>query len=658
MSALAMQEEKGFEKLDVTPKITHNVKRGETSPMAKKKISLFKFKSRRAKIIGGVAAFLLLLAVYIGVFSFIFFLDFQKAYAQAKIAYDSVKQQNVVLAKEEFVKTNKQIAVLKKDLVPLAFVGYIPLVGGYYNDVKNGVDAGEHALNAAIIATDSLIPYADVLGLKGDSSFTQGSAEDRIRIAIKTLGKVVPKIDTIEKEINAAQEKVDKINPNRYPSVWKFKTIHDQIVQLKEVTSGAAIAVRDGKPLIKLLPELMGEKEEKKYLVIFQNDKELRPTGGFMTFYAVFRVEEGVIKVDNALDIYSLDDSLPSHDAAPPIIAKYLPKVTTFNIRDSNLSPDFVESMKVFYDMYETSPQKADIDGIIAIDTHFLVSALEVLGEVEAGGLKFNAENDPRCDCPQVVYQLENEITRPVNYVKSNRKGLLADLLYATMQKALSSSPKEYWGRLTQAAIKDAQEKHIMFYLLTPEAQKGIEALNWGGRVKEFQGDYLYINDANFGGAKSNLFIVQTVKIDFDISGDGVIKNKLTIDYKNPEPHSDCNLETGGLCLNAMLRNFQRVYVPKGAALGASKGSEVKVETKEELGKIYFESFLTVNPLGKAQITYEYTLPFKVVKSKTLPFLIQKQPGTDGTQYEIYVNGKKIDSFELTGDKELQIPVK
>lgn len=651
-------DEKGFEKIDVTPKITGDAARGGISPMAKKRKFHLSFKSRKSKIIAGLVACFLIVSVYVGVFSFIFLLDFQKAYAQAKIAYDSVKKQDIVLAKEEFVKTNKQIAVLKRDLMPIGFVGYIPLIGGYYNDVKNGVEAAEHGLNAAIIASDSLIPYADVLGLKGEKSFAQGSAEDRIRIAIRTLGKVVPKIDVIEKEVQLAAEKVEKINPNRYPPIWKLKTVHDRIVQLKEFANGAAIAVADGKPLIKLLPELMGEKETKKYLIIFQNDKELRPTGGFMTFYSVFRVEEGVIKADSALDIYSLDDSLPSHDPAPPIIAKYLPKVSTFNIRDSNLSPDYVESMKTFYDMYKTSPQKADIDGIIAIDTHFLESVLGVLGEVEAGGLKFNAENDPRCNCPQVVYQLENEITRPVNYVKSNRKGLLADLLYATMQKALSSSPKEYWGRLTQAAIKDAQEKHIMFYLLNPEAQKGLEALNWAGRVREFQGDYLYINDANFGGAKSNLFVKQAVRVDFDISKDGVVKNKLTIDYKNPEPHSDCNLESGGLCLNATLRNFQRVYVPKGSKLSSSKGSEVKVEAKEELGKTYFESFLTVNPQGKAQITYEYTLPFKVVKSKALPFLIQKQPGTDGVMYDIYLNGKKIDSFELTGDREIKIPVK
>ncbi|MGE5041271.1 MAG: DUF4012 domain-containing protein [Candidatus Levyibacteriota bacterium] len=615
------------------------------------------FTSRKSKIIAGVVGFLVLVILFIIYNLFIIMADFKKTYAQAKVAYDAVKAQNVVLAKDELVKTGTDITILKKDLVPLAFTGYIPFLGGYYNDAKNLTDAASHGVNAAVIATDSLIPYADVLGLKGDKSFAGGSAEDRIKLAINSMSKVVPKIDTIEQEITAAKADTDKVNPNRYPPIFALAKVHDQLQNMKVFVDGAVVAVQEGKPLIKLLPELLGDTSEKKYLIIFQNDKEQRPTGGFMTFYAVFRVEQGIIHVDKASDIYSLDDSLPSHQRAPEIILKYLPKVYDFNIRDSNLSPDFIESMKTFYSMYQTSSQKTNINGIISIDTHFLISILDVLGEVQAGGLTFNSQNDPRCNCPQAVFVLEDNTTKPVNYIKSNRKGLLADLLFAILQKTLSSSPKLYWGKLMQAAVADAQQKHIMFYLLDSDAQKGIEALNWAGRIRDFQGDYLHINDANFGGAKSNLFVQQSVKMEYDISSTGEITKTLTISYKNPQPYSDCNLEHGELCLNATLRNFQRIYVPTDSTLVSSKGSEVKVETKKDLGKTDFEAFMTVNPLGSAKIIYTYKLPFKVT-SKTMPLLIQKQPGTAKIPYQIYVNGNQIDSFNLDTDVELQIPVR
>jgi hypothetical protein len=443
------------------------------------------------------------------------------------------------------------------------------------------------------------------------------------------------------------------VDPGHYPPIGKLKEVREALTQVKGIANGAVIAVGQGKPLIKSLPSLLGEKEGKKYLLLFQNDAELRPTGGFLTYYALFRVEEGDIKVDGSSDIYNLDNSISSHPAPSAIIKQYFPSVKSAFIRDSNLSPDFVVAMKDFQSLYARSSQEAEIDGIIAINTHFFVNIIRILGEVNASGLKFTAENEPKCDCPSVVYTLENEISRPVNYVKTDRKGLIGDLMFATLDKALKSSPKLYWGQLFQQFIVDANEKNILFYLYDKEAQKGIEALNWAGRVSDFNGDYIYVNDANFGGQKSNLFVEKTLAIDYSVSN-GVIKKKVTMEYKNPKPHSDCNLERGGLCLNATLRNYQRVLVPKGSVLETSKGSQVKVNTFEDLGKTVFDSFFTVNPQGKATMTYEYTLPFKS-DGKSLPVYIQKQPGVDNIPTTVTVNGKKVQEFDLRTDKKLDL---
>ena len=50
--------------------------------------------------------------------------------------------------------------------------------------------------------------------------------------------------------------------------------------------------ISSAKPLIKILPQVLGDPKEKKYLILFQNDKELRPTGGFITAYAIFSVDK------------------------------------------------------------------------------------------------------------------------------------------------------------------------------------------------------------------------------------------------------------------------------------------------------------------------------------------------------------------------------
>jgi len=231
----------------------------------------------------------------------------------------------------------------------------------------------------------------------------------------------------------------------------------------------------------------------------------------------------------------------------------------------------------------------------------------------------------------------------------------LGSLLYAIMDKALKSSPGQYWGPLFQDMFTKISEKHVLLYLYNEQAQDGVEALNAAGRIKPFEGDYLHINQTNFGGAKANLFVKESVTQDLKVEGDGTVTKNLTINYVNPHAPSDCNLERGGLCLNAPLRDWIRIYVPKGSELVDFKGSEVKMTSYEELGKTVFEGFLTVRPKGKATFSISYRLPFKVAKDSPLPLLIQKQPGTDDNEYTIVVKGKEIDKFPLLTDREIKI---
>ena len=628
-----------------------------SSPMAKRR---FRLSKKATKILVGVVVVLGLFGALTGMQAFALYKSGITTYRQAKVLSAALKQQDISLASTELQKTKVALSDTQKKLGSMFYLKLIPIASFYYNDADHMMKAGAAGLDSAEIAVKALEPYADVLGLKGGGSFVGGSAEDRIRTAVLTLGKITPRIDDIAKHLDTVKSEINQVNPKHYPKLIFGERVQTQLTLLRDLTDQGVTFVNDARPLVKVLPELLGEKKEKKYLVLFQNDAELRATGGFITAYAIFRVDKGNIFVDKSEDIYALDNTIPKTKAPRPI-AQYLPKVSTFNLRDSNLSPDYVESMKTFYEMYQKSPQEVAIDGIIALDTHILVSTIKILDdEVSAGGLTFNTKPDPRCwdACPQVIYELEDNISRPVNYIKTNRKGLLGELLQAIMKKALSSSPKEYWGPLIQSGLTQAQQKHVMFYLFNKDAQQGIEALNAAGRIQDFEdkGDYLHINDVNFAGAKSNLFITQKVENKYEREGDSIIKT-VTIEYENPQPHSGCNLERGDLCLNAENRNWLRLYVPKGSEIiqDKSKGSQVKLISYEELGKTVIEGFLTVRPEGKAKITIAYKLPFTVSNGKEVPVLIQKQPGSDEPEYTTVVKGRSGDPFKLLTDTELKI---
>ncbi|GAB4219073.1 MAG: hypothetical protein Fur009_3360 [Candidatus Microgenomates bacterium] len=541
----------------------------------------------------------------------------------------------------DFSNQYKDFQNTAKSIYWLSFVPYVA-------DFKNGVEAGDYLIKAGVEAVAAIEPYADLIGFKkGESSFVEKSAEERLQTAILTLDKLTKKVDPIASDIDESYKRISKINPNHYPGKLGKYNLRAEIKNLQATFDGAASLFVDAKPLIKNLPEMLGGKDEKTYLILYQNDKERRATGGFLTFYAVFKIKNGKISIISSNDIYSLDASIVNHPKAPREILTYHKEVSEFYIRDSNLSPDFYESVKLFEGLYEKSGSKVRYDGIIALDSKILVDMLKIFGDVYINSINFSAKIDPRCDCPQAIYTLFDIVDRPVAYIKENRKGILGDLMYTLFQTALRSSPSKYWGRLVSVMLENLQQKHILVYFVDSDLQKAVEQVNFAGRIRSFEDDYIHINNVNFAGAKSNMFVKE--EIDLKIQGKS---HQLTINYKNPYPHSDCNLERGGLCLNATLRNWVRVYVPQGSKLISFQGSLKKVQVYDELGKTVFEGYTEVPTQGKAIINVNYTLP---ENQSTKLLMIQKQPGVEEQKWQIETDGKKVFDGNLDSDQVIKV---
>lgn len=633
----------------------------------------FKLPSFKSKSLGIVAV--VLVAIIGGLAAFGYFAVFVPAKAieaQARNVQqagnevkDAFKQNDIDLVEEKMKNVEVQYDAFQKEAERVYWLGAIPFAGVYADDFRNAVEAGDSLIDAGKKTITAIKPHADLVGFKKgeDASFVDKSAEERLQTAVLTLSEIVEEVDSIAEDVDIARDKIATIDPDRYPKEFRGMQIREMVRSNKNQFEGVASLFVDAKPFIKSLPDILGAEEKKTYLFLFMNDKELRATGGFLTAYSIFEVDQGKFTVVSSDDIYTLDNSIRNHPKAPREIAEYHKNVNQFYIRDSNLSPDFPTSVGLFQELYEQSPTATDYDGIIAVDTYVLVSALEVLGDTQVRGLNFTAEEDSRCDCPGVIYTLLDEIDRPVAYIKADRKGILGDLLLTLMQKALGFSPSKYWGQLSQLLIEDMQQKHILVYMTDPELQKAMVALNFAGAIEETDGDYLHISDVNFAGAKSNLYVQHEVESITQIQGDGTVERTLNITYRNPEPHSNCNLEEGetgvlgegGLCINATLRNWIRVYVPEGSTLKEFTGSQTDIEEYDELGKTVYEGFMTVQPEGKADVSVTYTLPFKVDNPDDYKLLIQKQPGTAGHQYIVNVDGKTLFNGPLIEDEALSV---
>lgn len=590
-----------------------------------------------------------LIVLILGIFASLTIFSLQKAVKSSQSAYNSIKTQDLDGTKKHLTEAKKQFESAQKTLVVFTPLRLIPVLGGYVSDAQRGVNAAVNGMSAAGHLIEAITPYADVLGLKGEGTFLGGTAQERLAKAVETLSLVDPRLDQVGQDLKKVKDDVDKIASWRYPNFLPKKP-GEKIEQAKIAISQAESLIVDLRPFIKVLPEIMGQNGERKYLVLFQNDKELRPTGGFITAFAVFRVNNGVITSEGSEDIYRLDDTLLKKVPAPDIIKKYLANVPSLHLRDSNLSPDFKASMETFKSLYDATSANKKIDGIIALDTHFVLSLIEVLGPIEAYGTKFTTDIVQTCDCPQIIYELERYADEPTAYEKGSRKDIIGVLMSQMMDKAFKAS-KGSWPKLVETGINNLREKHLLLYFLNSQNQEAVEKINFAGRLYNYEGDYLHVNEANFGGAKSNLYIQEKVKQVVKKDKDQINK-KVTIEYKYPRRMDNCSLERkSGLCLAGIYRDYIRIYVPIGSKLIKSSGTEVAIAASEDLGKTVFDGFFTVRPEGTAKVEIEYSVPIKADKEYKL--LIQKQPGVEGHTYEIEAFGRKQKPFPLTTDKEL-----
>ena len=576
-----------------------------------------------------------------------------KTLAAAQTAMADLQEKDLTKATESLNQAETELQRVSRRYNLASWLKFVPGLGIYVADGRHGLNAGMAGMAAAKSVLEAIAPYADVLGFSGqETELNIDSAEEKIIFILETLDKISPQLDGVGERLAIAQKEMNQINPRHYPKSLFGKPVRENLVNLRDSLNSSEEVLKNIKPLLALLPKLLGQQGTQTYLLVFQNDAEMRGSGGFLTAYAILETFRGKVTPVLSQDIYELDNKFGNRLPAPEPIKKYLPLVYNFHLRDMNLSPDFTVAMDTFLPNYKDVAQYKDFNGVIAMDTQIVVDLLKVLGPVGVADWgRYDAEIVKECNCPQVVYKMEDYSTRPTYYVKANRKGMIGPLMHSILLNVMNS-PKKLWPQFMEIGLKNINGKHLMFYFPDdPEMQQAADAFNASGRVKEFEGDYFYLNDTNFAGAKSNLYVQQAVDQVIDVAGDGTITKTVTVTYTNPEPADDCNLESGGLCLNGLLRDWVRLYVPEGSQLVEVLGSGIEATVNKELGKTVLEAFIELRPESRTKLIYKYTLPFK--KSGDYRLLIQKQPGAKNHHYLVTL-GSNTQEFDLDADRELK----
>lgn len=572
-------------------------------------------KTKKKKVLFGIGAMFVVIAVSMLLLTGLFilstanlekeltnvFLKFSKEEA-LEINYSSVEKSS------NFLK--KQISLYEQVLPPEVFIDSRNLIeisqkiveyAQYSKDYKGDIED----LVTSFLGKDLL---EDILSSQKPAKTAQAYYE--------TASRLLARLNDF-KDTQKEDDKQQKI---------------EEFISYVESQKSSLLVYQQLSPVFDLL---FGKDGKKTYAVVFQNNQELRPTGGFIQAVALLTVDQGMLVDSQVFSSYELDKNLGGSVVPPDEIIKLLGE-NKWYLRDSNWDPDFVNSSKQIIWFLEQETNKK-IDGVIGINLFVLENILKELGPLE-----LDEYNEIITD--KNIFE-RSEFHSEIKLVESSEvKDYQANLLRYLLRDIVIKGQENPSGLLT-AFAKSIKEKQMTIFMSNADIAQSLTLLGWSGELINpqcpnqlsalpCQVDSLIINEANVGINKANY---HTTREDTHL-----IEIKET-QVKHFREITLSNKAFSNAWPKGLYKAYFRLYLPLNIdslliKVDGEKIADDKYEiTKQENHQVV--GLLIETPIkNEKRIAISYVVPIEFSLPFSYAFFNQKQPGTDGVLPQVIIS--------------------
>ncbi|WP_121258910.1 DUF4012 domain-containing protein [Nocardioides ferulae] len=162
--------------------------------------------------------------------------------------------------------------------------------------------------------------------------------------------------------------------------------------KLTDMVTDASRALTSADTALAVLPTMLGADEPKQYLLVFQNNAEIRTTGGLPGAAALLEVTDGAIEMTQQATGGQFGETpepvLPLTDGEREIYGDQLGRY----FLDANFTPDFPRTADLMRTRWEQEFDH-ELDGVLMLDTVSLAYLLEATGPIDIGEVTLTAEN-------------------------------------------------------------------------------------------------------------------------------------------------------------------------------------------------------------------------------------------------------------------------
>lgn len=420
------------------------------------------------------------------------------------------------------------------------------------------------------------------------------------RVPIERLAALSAPLGRADATVTASAESLGTVDPDSLlgPLQDGWRTLTARIGEARSDLAAARAAVD-------LLPRMLGQDGTRRYLLIFENNAEIRATGGLPGSAAELVATDGRLTLGRQVAGSDLVGTTPVLPLTASERRIYGPRLGS-DFRQANWTPDFPRSAALWEAHWNGRFPAEPVDGALALDPVALSYLLRATGPITVDGVELTAENAADELVSTVYARIPNPPDQDVFFQQ------VAAAVFSRLTDGVDDT-----GALLNGLRQGVEEGRIRLESSEASEQERIARFSIAGVLPREATEHpqlgVYLIDAT--GSKMSYYLRSAVRVRGASCVDGVqrldvavtLSSTLAPDAVNALP----DYVAGDYEQIALNRGEQlvaiRLYAPVGGAItevAQDDGSPQKARPVDDQGRPVSSAFVVVPPGGSTTVTW------------------------------------------------------
>jgi hypothetical protein len=364
-------------------------------------------------------------------------------------------------------------------------IGKLPVVG----DDAKGLALVSDVL--AELSVDGVAPLAE------EASDLNSMVPVDGRVSIERLEALQAPVATAHHSFDTADDRLSARDASGFvgPLGDKYADLAGRVAQAARLLGTADRALR-------VLPTMLGSDGPKSYLLVFQNNAEVRATGGLPGAISVITADNGRLTMGEQTTAVKLGEAdAPVLPLTPAEQEIYGPQLGTYFL-DANFTPSFPRAADLMAARW-AQRKGQQVDGVLAVDTVAVSYVLGATGPVTVGPAQLSSSNAVDNLLHQ-IYVVIDDTDEQDELFKETARTVFDQLV------AGKANPQSMLSALGRGASED----RLLVHSFDPAVQAVLEGSDVAGELTDAGATGpqvgMYLNDNT--GAKMSYYLRTVVR--------------------------------------------------------------------------------------------------------------------------------------------------